>query len=313
MKKKLILILSSLIIITALGFIPFNKQIAVKVNAPYFNCYQQLFVAANWKNWQPAISSAFTGNPTAFKPNSFGQGFKITIANDIFLVKQQNSSTLLVSRHFKNNDFNYSYTIIPDTNALTTTIIATFKTNVIKNLVPALQQPDINKTALVNFKNYMEDAKQYYGFNIRLHLAAEKKIIVKSKAIAPTDIYTQAAEMQKQLHNFIICNHLTQKGPVMAQFIPKSAGTLQLMVGIPVNQAITPGNGFLYMYMPASKVLVADFNGQYKNKKEIYTALQKYVQDKFLHVKITPFEIYENKLPAADNDVVGFQLNYPIF
>ena len=99
---------------------------------------------------------------------------------------------------------------------------------------------------------------------------------------------------------------------MITQCIPKSGDSLQMLVGIPVNKAIPAGNGFLYMYMPPTRVLIADFKGKYREKKKVYTAMAKYVQDKFVTTKIAPFEVFTNKLPATADDVVEFRLTYPI-
>jgi len=312
MKKKRTLILLLFITAVAVGLIPFNKQVAIKINASYFNCYQQFITLQNWKKWQPEICHSFKKDSSSYSMSNTSQGIKLSIPGEYFLVKQRGSDNLLVKKVKDKNDFNYSYTIIPGSLGLATTIIVTFKTNVINYLIPAFEEHELKETSILDFKNYMEDVKQYYGFDIKPGFATEKKIIVKSKTVAAAQIYAEAAESQKLLNNYILLKHLKQVAPMITQCIPKSGDSLQMLVGIPVNKAIPAGNGFLYMYMPPTRVLIADFKGKYREKKKVYTAMAKYVQDKFVTTKIAPFEVFTNKLPATADDVVEFRLTYPI-
>ena len=311
MKKKILILLLFIAVIVAC-LIPFSKPVAVKINASYFNCYQQLFTLQNWKNWQPGISSSFKKDSSLYQVNDVSQGFKLVTPGEYFLVKKFGTDNLLVKRVWENNDFNYALTIIPNTLGLTTTIIVTIKTNALGYLIPALENRELNKTSIFDFKHYMEDVKRYYGFNLKTGFATEKKFMVKSKIIATGQMYTEAAESQKQLNNYILLKHLKQVAPMITQYIPKSGDSLQMLVGIPVNQPIPAGNGFLYMYMPPTRVLIADFKGKYRDRKKVYTAMAKYVQDKFITTKNAPFEVFTNKLPATADDVVEFRLTYPI-
>jgi effector-binding domain-containing protein len=313
MKKVVTVILLLFIVVVITGLIPFTKQVAITVDAPYFNSYQQLTNPNNWRNWQPAIKSAFSQGPSLSTLNQAIRGARLTFQGGYFLIKQQGSNNLMIKKLQGGHDFNYSYTIIPESAGLTTTIVVTFKTNGIKYLIPAFGEDDLEKTSINDFKGFMENAKLYYGFDIRPGFASEKKIVVKNKIVTAENAYASGAEMQKEVEDYILLKHLTKAGPVMVQYITKPGGLLQMMVGIPVNEAVADGNGFLYMYMPATKVLTASFNGSYKDRKKIYIALEKYIQDKFLHVKISPYEVFANKFPTGDNEAVDFQLNCPIF
>jgi hypothetical protein len=313
MKKKRILIFILLIIVISICLVPFNKQVAIKINASYLNCYQQLLTLQNWKKWQPEISRYFIKDSSQYKMSNTLQGIKLAIPGEYFLVKQKDSYNLLVKKTANKSYLNYSYSIIPNSSGSATIVIVTFKTNIIKYLVPAWEENELKETSIFDFKRYMEDVKLYYGFNIKPVFATEKKYIVKSKTIAAGQIYAEAAESQKQLNNYILLKHLKQVAPMIMQYIPKSGDSLQMLVGVPVNKAIPAGNGFLYMYMPPTKILTGDFKGRYRDKQKIYTAIGSYLQDKFLHPKIAPFEVFENKLPTGADDVVNFRLTYPIF
>jgi len=311
MKRILTLVLLLFITIIIIGLIPFNKQVVVKINASYFNCYQQLGKAESWEKWNPDINKAVSNDSVLCKLNNTSNGFKLSIPNGYFDVKQY-SGNILVKRDINGNDFNYSYIIIPDTNVLTTNAIATFKSNIIKYFIQALDKDDLRKTAIFDFKKYMEDTKSFYGYAITSALLKERKVIVKRKTVFKKQIYTETSVMQNQLHNYVLSKQLIQAGQVMVQYIPKAGDSIQITIGIPVNKKITADSGFLYMQIPPTKVLLTDFKGKYSEKQKAFAAMGRYIQDRYLHAMSSPDEVFISNLPVSDDSEVEFRLMYPI-
>jgi len=309
MKRTPLFILLLFVVTVSIGFIPFNQHVFVKIDASYFNCYQQLFNVDGWQKWYPNGKNKQAAVTLINSQNIF----EFTFRGESVLVKKESSNILSISKVINKQHINYSYTLVPDTNPLNTNIIVTFRTNLINYIIPSLQKARISETNINCFKNYMEDVKQYYGFDLRIDFAAEKNIVVKSKKVSSAGIYIAINQMQTKLNNFIALKHLGQKGPVMIQFIPKQNDSIQLLMGIPVNEKNVSGNGFLYMYIPATKTIIADYNGKYQDKKAVYEAIEKYLQDKYLHKKIAPFETYGSKMPSNGNEKVSFKLNCPVF
>ncbi|MDB5134581.1 MAG: hypothetical protein JWP37_1184 [Mucilaginibacter sp.] len=313
MKRTSILFLSLLTLAIIIGFIPVNKQVIIKINAPYFNCYQQLFLSKNWKKWQPDISKSFAKDSSLCSINAIPHGFTFVTPDEHILVRQQSSNVLYITKMLHGNEFNYSYSILAKDFGLTTTIIVDFRSNIIRSLIPAFWESDLKKTTINNFKRFMENTELYYGFNIRKTFINEKKILVKSKTVAAKSKYAEAATMLQQLHDFIKIKQLKPAGPVMAQYFTKQGDSIQMMIGIPVDREVAEHKGLVYMRIPATNALIADFKGRYGDKQKIYAAVGNYMRDKFQNPKISPLEIFENKFPANDNDTANFRLTYPIF
>jgi effector-binding domain-containing protein len=312
MKRILTIVLLLFITIIIIGLIPFNKQVVVKINASYFNCYQQLGKAESWEKWNPDINKGVSNDSLLCKLNNTSKGFKLTIPNGYFDVKMQYSGNILVKRVINGNDFNYSYIIIPGANVLTTNVIATFKSSVIKYFILALEKDDLRKTAILDFKKYMEDTKSFYGYVITSALLKERKVIVNRKTVLKKQIYTETSALQNQLHNYILSKRLIQAGQVMVQYIPKAGDSIQITIGIPVNKKITTDNGFLYMQIPPTKVLLTDFKGKYSEKQKAFAAMGRYIQDRYLHGMSSPDEVFISNLPVSDDSEVEFRLMYPI-
>jgi effector-binding domain-containing protein len=309
MRKISLFIILLFIVIISIGFIPFNQRVFLKIDASYFNCYQQLFNVDGWQNWYP---DAKNKKPTITLINSQNV-FEFTFPGESVLVQKENSNTLSIRKVINKEHINYLYSIIPDSNPLITRMIVILKTNLINYVVPSLRKVRIAETNVNCFKSYMEDVKQYYGFDIRTQFTAEENTVVKSKIVLSGEAYAAVSQMQIELHDYITLKHLNRVGRVILQFIPKHNDSVQLLMGIPVNEKTVAESGFLYMYVPATRTVIADYTGKHQDRKAIYAALQKYLQDKYLHTKIPAFETYEGKMPSGGNDEISFKLNCPVF
>ncbi|SHN21405.1 hypothetical protein [Mucilaginibacter sp. OK098] len=307
--KRLVLLSLLLIILIAALIIPFNKQVTIKINASYFNCYQQLFTPGNWKKWQPDINK----DSSAYKENLSSNGFRIDISGKHFLVKKQDSYNLLVTRVTDNNKLNYSFTIIPDSKGLTTTVAVTFKVNGLACLMKIFKDDDLNNTGITSFKNYMEDVRLYYGFLIKREQTPEKMVAVKRSTFLKSDLYRQSNMMQAKLNDFVSQNHLKVVYPLQLQYVSHKGDSLQILMGLPVNKKVAIiNNSIEYMNMPRGKILAGYFKGIYKDKEKLYKAMQMYMNDNYIHPMIFPFERFENnKLPTSDTTLVEMQVMIP--
>lgn len=303
------LILLLFIIIAAISLIPFNKQVPIKVNASYFNCYQQLFTPGNWKKWHPDIKK----DSSVYKENLSSKGFKIIIPEECFLVTKQDSYNLLVSRVNNNKEFNYSYTVIPTSQGLATIIVVTFKMNVLTYLTTFFKDDDLKNSGINSFKNYMENTRLYYGFVIRKEQTPEKLIAVKRMTFLKNDLYLQCKLMQAKLKDFVSQNNLKVIYPLQLQYVSHIGDSVQIMMGLPVNKKVTiVNNNTGYMNMPRGKILVGYFKGIYKDKEKLYNAMRLYMNDNYIHPMILPFERFENnKLPESDSSMVDMRVIIP--
>jgi effector-binding domain-containing protein len=313
MRRRPLPILIVFLILVATLFIPFNNRAVVKINAPYFNCYQQLFTPQNWEKWQPAINGTYHTDSSLCKLTKSTNGFKVVIPEQVFIVELQSSTTLSLKKSSLNKTLSYNYTIIPDTSDLVTSLIITYKTNAIKYILSALGKSLLHETDAYDFKRYMENTKSYYGYFIKRDFLEAQKIVVKRKTFLTKDALIEEVKMKEQLYHYIQLNTLKQTAPLMVQYTPQSGDSTQVMMGIPVNKTIKPDNDFLYMEIPATNALIADFSGSYDDKQKIYSALENYVHDRHLHKKIAPLEVFDGALPGNGAEVTTFRIVYPVF
>ena len=311
--KRLVLLSLLLIVLIVAVIIPFNKQVTIKIKASYFNCYQQLFTAENWKKWQPEIKKAYSMDSSSYKEEPVAKGFKIVIPGGYFLVKQQDSYNLLIKQIDNTKELNYCFTVIPDSRGLTTTVAVTFSVTGLNYLIDFFNNDYLQNTGINSFKNYMEDVSLYYGFLIKKEQTPAKMVAVTRNIFFKSDLYRQRSLMQADLDNFVSKNNLNVVYPLQLQYVSSNGDSVQIMMGLPVNKKITLiNNNIEYMSMPRSKVLVGYFKGMYKDKGKLYKAMQLYMNDNFIHPMILPFERFKNnKLPGNDTSLVDMQLVIP--
>jgi hypothetical protein len=311
--KKTGVVVIFAVVLIAVCSIPFKRSVTLSINATYLNCYTQLITVGNWRNWLPGINQVYNRDSSQYKLYKSSQEIRLSVPGQYFIIKQLSSNNLSVTKVTGNHNFTFSYAIVPTKLGTAAVVVVDFKTNVIKYLLSAFVDGDLKNTAVNDFKAFMEDTKRYYGFDIKRGFENERKIIVQKRTIAAKNIYTAAADMQKQILNYIAQNKLSRQGHVMAQYKTKSNDSTEMMIGIPVDREITATRDFLYMRIPPTRELIADFDGTYAGRQKIYTAVSNYLQDKFLTGKISPLEVFRGNFPGSENDRVAFQLIYPIF
>lgn len=313
MRRKPLPILIVFIILAAILLIPFDKEDVIKINAPYFNCYQQLNSPQNWEKWQSDINGIYQTDSSLCKLSTADNGFKIVIPDGSFIIQRQSSANLNVKKSVRNKPLSYDCAVIPDTSGLITSVVINYSTSVIKYIFSELTGTNSHYADMYDFKKYMEDTKAYYGYYIKTDFLTRKRIIVNIKTVLTKDVLAEAATMRNQLYHHIAQKDLKQIAPLMLHYTARSQDSIQVTMGIPINKAIKPDQGFLYMEIPAGNALMADFSGRYGDKQKAYTAVEKYIQDKHLHRKIAPLEVFDSELPKDADEITMFRLVYPVF
>ncbi|MBB6110235.1 effector-binding domain-containing protein [Mucilaginibacter lappiensis] len=307
---KITLIVIVLLILAA--FIPFQQHASINIRANYFEVCQQLASADNWKRWQPDIRKGFDLTKQ-YKPTTNSSGFLINIPGQTFKVESISANTFKVIRTVNYLDHECFYTVVPGDASNTSTVIIDTKNNVGKWLFSKFDSSGSILDVPRQLKSFMEDAKQYYGFNISEKSVAESYLVVKKEIISTQDKYQAIVKAVRELHSYINQNNIKPIQALSGAYYPQRSDSLQIMVGIPVNKQLNSTGDITFMHMPGGKWLVGDYKGKYSGRQQLYKAMEKYMQDHALLKQIAPFERYlDNKPPASDDDVINMQVNYPV-
>ncbi len=302
----------ALVLLIIIGFIPFRQHASIDIRANYFDVCQQFISANNWKRWQPDIRNEYNLTKQD-KSVADSSGFLINTPEQTLKVEIINANTFKVIRTLNHIDHEYFYTVIPGSKNNTTTVMVDVKNNVGKWFLLKLSSSGSILNIPEELKSFIENARLYYGFNIREKNVDESYLAVKKETIPAKNKYPDMAKAVKELHSFITQNNIQALPGLFSVGYPQKTDSLQLLVGITVDKKLNSTGGITFMHMPGGKVLVGDYKGKYSERQQLYNAMEKYMQDHALLKQIAPFERYlDNKPPASDDDIINMQLNYPV-
>ena len=313
--KKILLLLSLILIICAVCFIPVTEQRTVTIKATFFNVYQQLINGNNWKNWRTDFNhkSAIGSSKVSVKQNI--SGFELKYSNLTVKVIPINGYSFKIEESDKNKLFEYSFTAFPDKSPDKTTFTVTQQIDVWRAVLNRIMGTLFLKTHVEDFKNYMESTVSYYGYNIIKSKVTDTEIIVLRQSCLTKNKFIKAISGLSSLRNYLNLNGLKETQPFIAQFLQKSKDSTQLNIGIPVNKKAFIKNPFDLMQMPESGTLyIVKFKGKFNDREKAYAAVERYFGDRQITKLMLPFETYlDNKIPQSDTSEVNIQINFPSF
>ncbi|MDB5152136.1 MAG: hypothetical protein JWR54_887 [Mucilaginibacter sp.] len=324
MKKKVIL-LSLLVIVIVVCFIPVTIQKTIAIKSPLLNVYEQLSNPLNWEKWRPDIKKVFIADsnkisiqkdiPTSFRIKYAGQELTVISNENLFIINDTRGD---------NKTVNYSYTIVPDQLQMTvldnhpkkTLVTANKKVSLITYLIGRLRPVSFSDTHIDDFKRYMETDSLLYGCKIIRTGVPENNLIVIDNSVLAKNKFNEAAKLLSKLQQYLKThNDIKQMRPLIAQFIPKGLDSAQIKVGIFVNKKVESENEIKYNRMPKGGTFyIAGFKGRFNERQRVYKGLQKYFTNHLYQTVLLPFETYlDNKLPTSDTDEVNIEVIFPSY
>ena len=308
--KKTFIFFALLFIFILIAFIPFKKQQSVLIKATFFNVYQRLSKPVYWQQWKSDLKNLTVSEKGNLITNQKVNGFDI-VSDKINLSVVVNGYNFLITEGKGLKKIEYAYTVLPQKKEDETLISIEEKTNIFSNLLSFFVSKDDDNSPINDLKIFMETPRLYYGFDIIKKHVTDTDILVVKKVILAKYKFTEAAKSFDLLKKYALANGLNQTQPVMAQFIPKQNDSIELKIGLPVNKKVKNKGDLQFVNMPATGYMyTAKFNGLFKDRNKVFSAVQNYFSDRRMPMPILPFEIYlDNKLPTSETDTVNIQLN----
>lgn len=312
--KKFIVLISAIVLLSVVLFIPVSQQKAVVIKASFFNVYAELANAGNWEKWRPDIRKLRQTDSTKLHEKQNGNGFTLNFSTSSLGVIV-NGYSFNISEYDAGDELNYNYTVIPEKLPNYTTVVATEKVSLVRYLVNLASGKSLAETHVTDLKNFMEDADLYYGYKIIKRKVTDTNVVVLRKVVLGKNKFSEAAKTLIALKRFIDPKGLKQTQPLIAQFFPKSGDSSEVNIGIPINGKVSAQYPIAFMRMPQTGSLyTVRFRGKFKDRMKVYAALQQYFNDRQLAMPLPPFETYlDNKLPQNESDIINIQINFTTF
>lgn len=308
----LLLVVSSFLLY--IFFVQRTVRKTITISLPALKVSQQFTDPANLVKWyMPFANTAVQPNIQYNDSNNI-----IRSGNDSIEISNQSIySTLLKSFSGKQKKY-FLFSAIPDTTGQEQTVVTmTYKTSLFKQW---FNKGSLEKNALqsfTNFKEYMEDTKRLYGYEIRpvtvtdtLFLFTSETVAVSEKRNATRKLFEQLiayAEKEKAGYNGVRIFY-SQKNP-------DDKITLFASIGVTNRINIPPADPFEQKMMPSGKnLLEATYQGPFGESDKVFQALESFKTDHNLSSMAIPFKKFlSDGYDFADDQIVQLKVYYPIF
>lgn len=320
MRIRNILTVLLLLTVSSFLFYFFFVQQTVRKTAniplPVLKVSQQFTEPANLVKWyMPFTNTGMQPNIQYNDSNNI-----IRSGNDSIEISNQSIYSTLVKSFSGKQKKDFLFSAVPDTDTAgqeQTVVTMTYKTSLFKQW---FSKGSLEKNALqsfTNLKEYMEDTKRLYGYEIRpvtvtdtLFLFISETVAVGEKRNATRKLFEHLiayAEKEKAGYNGVRIFYSQKK--------PDDKVTLFASIGITNRINIPPADPFEQKMMPFGKnLLEATYQGPYGESDKVFQALESFKTDHQLLSMAIPFKKFlSDGYDFAEDQVVQMKIYYPIF
>ena len=307
-----------LIIVSSFLFYIFFVQQTVRktvnIPLPALKVTQQFADPANLVKWyMPFANTAVRPDIQYTDSNNI-----IRSGNDSIEIRNQSIySTLLKSFSGRQKKY-FLFSATPDTTGQEQTVVTmTYKTSLFKQW---FNKGSLEKNALqsfTNFKEYMEDTKRLYGYEIRPITVTDTLFLFISETVAVSEKRNATRKLFEQLITYAEKKKAGYNG--VRIFYSQKPGddkiTLFASIGVTNRINIPPGDPFEQKMMPSGKnLLEATYQGPFGESDKVFQALESFKTDHNLSSMAIPFKKFlSDGYDFADDQIVQLKVYYPIF
>jgi len=310
MKKK-ILILLGLAIVIAACFIPVTQQKTINIKSSFLNLFTQLDSPPNWKKWRPDINAIPDADSSKVLIKRDSNLFSLNYGQKKLEVRS-GGYLYNIEDGWGNGTTYYDYTIVPDKSPNEVSVIVSKRTSVINYLIGKLSKTSFDDTHIDDLKKFMETDSLLYGFNIFKTKVPDENLIEIKRKVPTKDQFSNAANMQVVLQEFLKKHNLKKVQPLIAQFLPRDKDSTQVNIGFFIDKKVKGENEVIFAEMhKGGPLYAAKYVGSFEQRQKVYASLRQYFQNHSYQQAILPFEMYlDDKLPTSGTDSVDIQVNF---
>lgn len=308
----------SLIILMAIAAFVFYVSVVPKtfrhrVSIPFgmLKTGEQLYNPAYLVKWYVPFTQTDSHAFDSTTKNTISNGNYSLEINDQTLV-----GAVLKSRSGTNQK-EFLFNVVPDTLSALESIVTLSYINTLFN--EWFKRDELVKNALqslANLKDYMEDTKRLYGYEIRITTVADTSFLFLSGTVPVAEKRAATKKLFEQLIAYADKKKAGYNGTRIF-YSQKLDDEITLFASIGVSNfvLIDPGEPFEYKRMPYGKnLLEAAFQGPFGNVYKVYEALETFKTDRQLVSMAIPFQKFmSDGYDFSDSQVVQMKVYYPIF
>ena len=313
-------ILSALLLLTVSCFLLYiflvqrTVRRTVNISLSALKVSQQFTDPANLVKWyMPFANTAVQSDIQYNDSNNI-----IRSGNDSIEITNQSMYSTLLKSFSGRQKKHFLFSVIPDTTGQEQAVVTmTYKTSLFKQW---FNKGSLEKNALqsfTNFKEYMEDTKRLYGYEIRPVTVTDTLFLFISETVAVSEKRNATRKLFEQLIAYAEKNKAGYNG--VRIFYSQKTGddkiTLFASIGVTNRINIPPADPFEQKMMPAGKnLLEATYQGPFGESDKVFPALESFKTDHNLSSMAIPFKKFlSDGYDFTDDQIVQLKVYYPIF
>lgn len=316
MKKKIGILLTAIVLIVAgyTGFV--SKTWEKKVSIPYsmLKTGEQLNNAGNLIKWfrpftanEALKETVQSGQKTAFEAE--GYSLQVLQASTI-------GSVLKLGNGSRQLELTFSAASEP-TAMDECTVTMQYKSSLLSHWLDRGKLEAKALESLENLKTFMEDTRQFYGYEIEQTTVTDTAYIFKSSIVPLTDRRAETIRLYDELIAYAHANNGGYNGVRIFYTTPYGTDKIMLFASIGVSNEVktTPGGAIQYKRMPLGKnLLMATYQGPLNQVSRVFQAMENFKADHKLSSMAIPYmKFMSDGYDFADDQVVQLKVYYPIF
>ncbi len=309
----LLCILVLTIVILWAGFSNYTIHQNVTIHTTIDKVALQFINAKKWFYWYPDLMQENL-NPVITKR---GKVQEIRLSNVVYVVKEINPAEIQIYK-IEGRDTKESILIAASYKDGTYTFVDYAKEESgFAWLHHQFFNDNDEEDVVGSLKSFTEDDSRHYGFPITIVPVVDTLILTTGTITATDSIITNTSALYHQLMTYCKTNSIIPaKDYYYTSTTFLNAQQVNLSVGIPVQKEVLKQQlEFEFLRLPANGHLIAGiYKGKYIDKLQLYTAMDKYIQDKRMKKVAQPLEQYNiTDTLFRDSSNVSMRLFYPVF
>lgn len=313
-KRTVLLITSLLLLLTLLSYMLLVKQSfrkEIRVNFTMFKISEQFNDPAKLVKWfVPFTEADFAAGDSSKDRLVRHNEYSVEI-----LPQTMNTTMLKAGDGKKYEEF--LFIADPDTsNSKETSVTLSYRNTLFNEWFGGNELVKNARQSLSNLKDYMEDPRRLYGYDIQVTTVADTAFLFISETVP----VSQKREATRRLFDTLIAYAARKNAGytgvrILYSQLSNEELTLFTSIGVSNKISIRPDEPFQYKLMPlGKKLLEANFQGPYGEVGKVYKALETFKADHNLISMAIPFQKFMNEgYDFSDSQLVQMKVYYPVF
>ena len=282
MRKILFFLAGICAIVLVLKLIPVTLQKESIIRNKFEYVDQLIGDPQSWKKWYTPVKGLCSKDPSAcsFENGNGDKAFSVMIPGGHIKVELLQGLNYMIDLSLPEGSSDFILGILPGEMMKDAKVVYSYKTNLLARLFPFVATNNITDALINDLKLFLEDSRLFYGFNIRVAPPVGNGLIVKQVVVPKSMRFQYVKNTFQQLEHYINSDTSNQALANSISYIPARKDSVELIVGIVMHKSIAGNDSIRFMQIPVGQqLLVADFEGFYGEKVNVYTAMARYMAD----------------------------------